>query len=147
MAIEADDDTLQFIREHRVGRLATADGNGRPSVIPICYAFDGESVYSPIDEKPKRVAAGMLKRVRNIQANPRVSLVIDDYSDDWSELVYVQISGVADIIDPGQTEHSRAVELLREKYPQYRAMAIEERPILKITPSRIKRWAMVEKGS
>ena len=147
MAIETSDGTLQFIREHRVARLATADGNGRPSVIPICYAFDGEKVYSPIDEKPKRVAAGMLKRVRNIEANPRVSLVIDDYSDDWSELVYVQISGVADMIDPGQIEHSQAVELLREKYPQYRAMAIDDRPILKITPSRIKRWAMVEKGS
>ena len=142
MAIEIDNATRQFIREHRVARLATADADGRPSVIPICYAFDGEAIYSPIDEKPKSVAARKLKRVRNIEANPHVSLVIDDYSDDWGELVYVQVSGLADVLSAGNAEHGRAVELLREKYPQYLEMALEERPILKFTPSRIKRWAM-----
>lgn len=142
MALEIDDSTQQFIREHRVARLATADGDGRPSVIPICYVFDGAAIYSPIDEKPKSVVARRLKRVRNIQANPLVSLVIDDYSDDWSELVYVQVSGLAEVMSAGDAEHARAVELLREKYAQYLAMAIEERPILKITPSRVKRWAM-----
>jgi hypothetical protein len=71
-----------------------------------------------------------------------VSLVIDDYSDDWSKLVYVQISGLADVMAAGQADHARAVSLLREKYPQYLAMAIEERPIIKVTPSRVKRWAM-----
>ena len=143
MTREIDDLTERFIREHRVARLATADGDGRPSVIPVCYAFDGETIYSPVDEKPKSVAARRLKRVRNIEANPHVSLVIDDYSDDWSKLVYVQVSGLADVISPGHVEHARAVELLREKYPQYVAMAIEQRPIIKITATHIKRWAMV----
>jgi PPOX class probable F420-dependent enzyme len=142
MALEIDDGTQQFIREHRVARLATADGDGLPSVIPICYVFDGAAIYSPIDEKPKSVDARRLKRVRNIEANPHVSLVIDDYSDDWSELVYVQVSGLADVMAPGDAEHARAVRLLREKYPQYLTMAIEERPIIKVTPARVKRWAM-----
>lgn len=143
MTREIDDLTERFIREHRVARLATADGDGRPSVIPICYAFDGETIYSPIDEKPKSVAARRLKRVRNIEANPHVSLVIDDYSDDWSKLVYVQVRGLADVMPPGHVEHARAVELLREKYPQYLAMAIEQRPIIKITATQIKRWEMI----
>lgn len=143
MTQEIDDHTQRFIREHRVARLATAGGDGRPSVIPICYAFDGEAIYSPIDEKPKNVAARGLKRVRNIEANPHVSLVIDDYSDDWSKLVYVQVSGLADVMSPGHVEHARAVELLREKYPQYLAMAIEQRPIIKITATQVKRWAMI----
>ena len=141
MALDIDSSTQQFIREHRVARLATVDGDGRPSVIPICYVFDGGTIYSPIDEKPKSVAARELKRVRNIETNPHVSLVIDDYSDDWNQLAYVLIRGVAVVMSAG-AEHGRAVELLREKYPQYRAMAIGERPIIKITPAQIKRWAM-----
>jgi len=142
MALEIDTSTQQFIGEHRVARLATADGEGRPSVIPICYVFDGEAIYTPIDEKPKSVPARRLKRVRNIEANPRVALVIDDYSDDWNRLAYVLIRGLAVVIFAGGAEHSRVVQLLREKYPQYQAMAIDERPIIKITPAQITRWAM-----
>lgn len=142
MALEIDISTQQFIREHRVARLATADGDGRPSVIPICYVFDGETIYSPLDQKPKSVAAQDLKRVRNIEANPHVSLVIDDYSDDWNTLAYVLIAGLAEVMSNGGPEHSRAVTLLREKYPQYREMAIDERPIIKISPTHARRWAM-----
>ena len=67
-----------FVEVHRVARLATAGPGGQPHVIPICYAFDGESLYSAIDEKPKRVGPARLRRVRNIQASPQVALVIDD---------------------------------------------------------------------
>lgn len=148
MDLDIDQSTLEFIRSHRVARLATTSVDRRPVVIPICYVFDGERIYTPIDEKPKSVDAVSLKRVRNIRANPNVALVVDDYSEDWSQLVYVLISGTAEIISPDDDafEHARAVELLREKYAQYRAMAIDERPIIKITPSRIKRWAPGEKG-
>src|SRR4051794_39681709 len=100
MTLDIDDSTRAFITEHRVARLATADADGRPAVVPICYAFDGASIYSPIDEKPKAVAASRLKRVRNVEANPHVSLIIDDYSEDWSELQWVLIIGLAEIILP-----------------------------------------------
>lgn len=142
MPLDIDDSTQAFISEHRVARLATADGDGRPSVIPICYVFDCGSIYSPIDEKPKTAAAESLKRVRNIEANPRVSLIIDDYSENWSELQWVLVNGFAEIILPRDqaSEHARAVALLRNKYPQYYSMAIDERMIIKITPTRIKRW-------
>ena len=142
MRVTIDDRTRDFISGHRVARLATADGDGRPSVVPVCYALEGQNVYSAIDEKPKSVAPRRLKRVRNIETNPHVSLVIDDYSEDWSKLAFVVVSGWAKIISPlGEAvEHARAVELLRDKYPQYHAMAIDDGLIVKITITRIKRW-------
>lgn len=140
MPLAIDQKIAQFIRDHRVARLATVDGDGRPAVIPICYVFDGEQFYSPIDEKPKQVAPRQLKRVRNIETNPHVALVIDDYADDWSKLVYVLVTGLAMIIQPGTDEHERAVGLLRDKYWQYGAMAIDERMVVKITATRIKHW-------
>jgi len=141
--VEIDTPIRTYISDHRVARLATADASGRPSVIPICYAFDGITIYSPIDRKPKSVSAQDLKRVRNLEENPYVSLVIDDYSDDWAELSYVQISGTARMIEPDdelQGEHRRAVEMLRDKYPQYRSMDIDRTPMIKITPTRLKAW-------
>ncbi len=155
MPLDIDDGTRQFIINHRVARLATAGEDLQPAVIPLCYVFDGEHIYSPIDEKPKSVAASSLKRVRNIERNSQVALVIDDYSEDWSKLAYVLIIGIAEIIEKAQEpseeaseeaqEHARAVELLREKYPQYRSMRIDERPMIKITPTRFKRWAPADK--
>ena len=102
--------------------------------------FDGQSLYSPLDEKPKSTGVRSLGRVRNIEANPQISLVIDDYSEDWKKLVYVLISGEAEVIDPADKEHAQAVVLLRAKYPQYGSMAIESRPMLRIRPTKIKVW-------
>ena len=150
MPLDIDDGTREFIINHRVARLATAGEDLQPAVIPVCYVFDGEHLYSSIDEKPKSVAASSLKRVRNIEANPQVALVIDDYFEDWSKLAYVLIIGTAEIIEKAQEpseeskeaqEHARAVELLREKYSQYRSMKIDKLPMIKITPTRFKRWA------
>jgi PPOX class probable F420-dependent enzyme len=141
--VEIDTPTRTYISEHRVARLATADASGRPSVIPICYVFDGSSIYSPIDRKPKSVSAHGLKRVRNISENRNVSLVIDDYSDDWDELGYIQISGTAEVLEPvadRATEHERAVKMLRKKYPQYESMDIERTPMIRIIPTGLKAW-------
>ena len=148
MPLDIDESTKVFIRDHRVARLATGDDTGQPSVVPICYAFDGERFYVALDEKPKSVGDDELKRVRNIRTNPRVALVIDDYSEDWAMLAYVLVTGRAEIISGSESalEHSRAVELLRTKYSQYRVMAIDRRPMIKITASRIKLWAASENG-
>jgi PPOX class probable F420-dependent enzyme len=143
MAIEIGQSASDYISRARVGRLATVDENGHPFVVPICYAFDGEHIYSPIDEKAKLADIYRLKRLRNIKANPRVSLVIDEYTEDWSGLSYLLVSGIAEIIGPegpASTEHTRAVRLLRKKYEQYEMMAIDTRPMIKITPTRIKEW-------
>jgi PPOX class probable F420-dependent enzyme len=148
MPLLVDQSTAEFIRGHRVGRLATVGADLQPAVIPVCYVFDGEHIYTPIDEKPKSVDAGALQRVRNIQVNSRVALVVDDYSEDWGKLIYVLVSGNAEIISPsdGAPEHERAIELLRDKYEQYRSMKLDERPMIKITPLRIKRWSPARKG-
>jgi PPOX class probable F420-dependent enzyme len=134
----------QFIQAQRVARLATADADGQPFVVPICYAFDGRYIYSALDEKPKSVAPMRLKRVRNIQANPRVALVIDEYAEDWNRLAYLQIRGRADLLPPGTAEHAAAVLLLRAKYPQYGAMAIDQQPILRLTPEAVVSWGTVQ---
>jgi PPOX class probable F420-dependent enzyme len=128
-----------FIRAARVAHLATADAAGQPLVVPICFAFDGKLFFSPIDEKPKRTAPNRLKRLRNIAANPKVSLVIDRYDEDWLRLAYVLVKGTAKILQRGK-RHQRGVQLLRRKYPQYRRMAIDRRPMIVITPKEFRSW-------
>ena len=85
----------QLLRSARVGHLATASPEGHPHVIPVCFAFDGESVFSVLDRKPKSTAVTRLRRVRNILANPQVSLVVDHYEEDWQRLWYVLVLGRA----------------------------------------------------
>ena len=142
--IDLDYKAIQFIREHRVARLATADSSGQPQVVPICYVFEGGAIYSPIDEKPKRVSPYRLRRVRNVESNNRVSLVIDDYSDDWSRLAWLIVDGRAEIIEPERAEHALAVQWLQEKYQQYKLMSLGDRPMIKITPEHIASWKAQE---
>ena len=80
-----------------------------------------------------------MKRVRNILENPHVSFVVDRYSDDWSQLGYVLIQGTAAILESGE-EQRRAISSLRERYPQYQTMALEERPVIVIIPQRVVSW-------
>jgi PPOX class probable F420-dependent enzyme len=124
-----------------VARLATADGSGAPHVIPVCYAFDGRFLFSVLDQKPKSAELIRLRRVRNIQANPQVSLVVDHYEEDWSRLGYILVLGKAELLLEGE-EHDGAVRLLRRKYVQYRAMDLEANPVIKITPHRAVCWGV-----
>ncbi len=130
----------RFLRSARSGHLATSDKEGRPQVIPVCYVFDGESVYSVLDAKPKTTPLRQLRRVRNILANPHVSLVADHYEEDWSRLQYVLVSGEAGLLESGE-EWSRAIVMLREKYPQYRQMDLDDSPVIKIVPARFSPWS------
>ena len=113
---------LAFILERRIGHLATADEDGAPSVVPICYALidhdGGSTIVTPLDAKPKTVDWRDLRRVRNIAARPEVSFVVDDYAEDWSRLAWVLVRGPARLVEPATPAHSEAVEALREKYPQ-----------------------------
>ena len=120
--------------------MATADAKGQPHVIPVCYVFDGQAIYSVLDAKPKSTPLRQLRRVRNILANPQVSLVVDHYEEDWSRLRYVLVRGEAGLLQEG-AEWARAIVMLREKYPQYREMDLDESPVIKITPSRFIPWS------
>lgn len=131
-----------FVRRHQVARLATVDGSGQPLVLPICYVLAGETLCSPTDAKPKRVAVQRLKRLRNIRENPQVALVIDDYSEDWTQLAYVILHGTAEVLTEGPV-FDAAISALREKYPQYRQMPIEANPMIAVHLTRAVSWGAV----
>jgi len=115
-----------------VARLATVGRDGRPHVVPICFVLDGETLYTAVDEKPKRTRR--LKRLENIEANPHVEVLIDHYEDDWSELWWVRLRGTARIV-----EDPRAVDLLVAKYPQY-AERRPEGPVIAIDVEERSEW-------
>ena len=135
-----DDWACELLLESRLAHLATSTKHGKPHVVPICYVYDSDSIYSSIDEKPKRTNPAQLRRMLNLVENPNVSLVVDQYEEDWSKLKYVIVHGLAEIVRKGE-EHERAVLLLRDKYPQYRVMKLEDRPIIKIKPTRMVAWS------
>ena len=83
-------------------------------MIPVCFVYDGGCIYSVLDAKPKRTSLTGLRRVRNILANPQVSLVLDHYDDDWAQLWYLLVTGRAELIE-GTDESERAIASLREK--------------------------------
>ncbi len=132
-----------FVRERRVGHLATADGEGRPSVVPVVYAtlvLEGEpAIAIAIDEKPKGDPA-RLRRVRNIRERPEVALIVDDYAEDWRQLAWVLVRGPAAVIEPGAAGHAEVVAALREKYPQYAAMHLEALPAILIRGLSTHSW-------
>jgi PPOX class probable F420-dependent enzyme len=105
----------------RVARLATVRGDGRPHVVPVCFALDGERIVSVVDDKPKRSTE--LLRLDNVRAHPAVSFLVDRYDDDWTRLWWVRVDGRATVVSDGP-DHARAIERLAEKYPPYR----ERRP-------------------
>jgi PPOX class probable F420-dependent enzyme len=134
---------LAFLRERRVGHLATADSAGRPSVVPVCFALideDGEhAIAIAIDEKPKSDPR-RLRRVRNIRERPDVSLVVDDYHEDWERLAWVLVRGTALLVEPSEPGHAAAMAALRLKYPQYAQMRLEALPIILIRHLSTTGW-------
>ena len=130
---------LEFLHRQRVGRLATVTPRGGPHVIPVCYAVVGDRIYSVVDEKPKRTQR--LQRLRNLEANPAAALLVDRYDADWSRLAWVLLRGRAEtVVENG--ERRVALEALRERYRQYRSMALEDAPLLRISPQRINTWGL-----
>jgi PPOX class probable F420-dependent enzyme len=140
-----DERTRQFLERQRLAHLATADAGGAPHVVPICFAISGETLYVAIDEKPKKTAGLNLRRLKNIAENPRVAIVADVYDDrDWSRLGFVLLRATARIIEPGPAEHAQAIRILRERYPQYRAMALDERPLIAADIGSVTTWGHLE---
>jgi PPOX class probable F420-dependent enzyme len=138
----SDARVCKFLRLARVAHLATADASGAPHNVPFCFWFDEEvRFYFIVDEKPKRATGTAIKRMRNIAENPRVALVVDEYEEDWTSLAYVLIHGDAAIVEEPD-EYLFALRNLRDKYPQYRAMALspDRNPIVRIEARRAHAW-------
>lgn len=119
----------------RVARLATAGTDGRPHLVPIAFAVDGERIYSAVDAKPKRTQA--LRRLANVAANPAVSLLVDHYAEDWDALWWARADGRGRVLDAGDPEALAAVALLRERYPQQRGAGV----VLAVDVDRWTGWA------
>ena len=132
------DAARRFLAHCRVGHLATADARAAPHVVPVCFACTAGTLYITIDAKPK-MAANSLKRLRNIVANPRAAFIADRYDDDWSRLGWVMLRGAAEVLERG-TEHDAAQAELRSRYPQYRAMPIEDLPVIALRVARVTTW-------
>jgi PPOX class probable F420-dependent enzyme len=128
----------RFLDRSRVGHLATADRSGAPHVVPVCYAVAENTLYITVDEKPKRRDMP-LKRVRNILENPPAAFIVDHYDEDWRRLGWVMLRGTAEILEAGP-EHDHAQELLRTRYPQYRAMNLAGMPVIALRIARATGW-------
>jgi PPOX class probable F420-dependent enzyme len=138
--------TRAFLEQQRVAHLATADPSAVPHVVPICFACVDDAVYMALDEKPKRGSdPRTLRRVRNMLDNPPVAVVADVYNEDWSQLGFVLLHARARLVEDG-TEHARALTALRQKYPQYRHMALEVHPVIAMDIERVTRWGSVARG-
>jgi PPOX class probable F420-dependent enzyme len=135
-----------FLLTRRVGHLATADREAVPHVVPVCFAISQATLYVTIDEKPKRVAGAALKRVRNIERNPMVAIVVDRYDEDWTRLGWVMLRGRAEILTAG-VEHDRAQELLRARYRQLAAMQIADQVVIAVRLERVTSWGDLSVGA
>lgn len=121
-----------------VARLATADRDARPHLVPITFAVDDTgAVVTAVDRKPKRTR--QLKRLRNIAANRHVSVLVDHYQDDWAGLWWVRADGSAHVVDDPAGK-AAALEALLRKYPQYRTDP-PDGPVIRIAVHRWASWA------
>jgi PPOX class probable F420-dependent enzyme len=121
----------------RVGRLATADADGRPHLVPFCFALVADRIVSVVDAKPKRTQ--QLRRLANIRAQPRVSVLVDEYDEDWSRLWWVRADGTARVVESGPDRDAAVAELVA-KYRQYVEQP-PEGPLVEITVDRWRGWA------
>jgi PPOX class probable F420-dependent enzyme len=104
------------------------------------FVYEHPHLYTPIDSKPKRTDDWRrLRRVQNVQFNGRASVVVDVWSEEWSELRYTLLEGTADVLEAG-AERDRAIALLEAKYPQYRDMPLGDAPVIRVTVERRIDW-------
>jgi PPOX class probable F420-dependent enzyme len=134
-----------IINRARVARLATADSKAKPHIVPVVFAFDGEKYFIPIEEKTKTTKPGELRRIKNIDANPAVALLIDEYNEDWKKLLFIMVEDGG-----GEGEHGdvkllkKAHKLLYTKYPQYQHIDIGKLSIV-IYPQKTIFWSMLSR--
>ena len=138
---------LAFLVAARRAILATIAPDGRPRLVPVCFivdAVDGVRILTPLDDKPK--ASGdkrTLARVRDIEARPEVSLLVERWDEDWSRLAWLRLEGSAALLEPGNVPPD-AIGRLRGKYPQYASHALETSPMIVVDVDRATSWGALE---
>jgi PPOX class probable F420-dependent enzyme len=136
MRLSAEQARARFA-EARVVRFATVDPAGQPHLVPITFAVvaDGAAVVFAVDHKPKTTTR--LRRLANVTANPRVCLLADGWSEDWSQLWWARADGVAEVLEEGDPRAGDAVAALVERYPQYR----EQLPAGPVVRIEVRNWS------
>jgi PPOX class probable F420-dependent enzyme len=138
-----------FLGTARRAVLATIAPDGRPRLVPICFVLDARAptLYTPIDDKPKRTDDPLaLARVRDIATDPRVSVLADRWDEDWDRLAWVRCAGRAVVLEPSADpeEHAVAVAALRAKYRQYETHRLGTRPLIRITLEGVTGWGPLD---
>ena len=143
------DQERAFLAAARRAVLATIAPDGRPRTVPICFVLDDvlPVLHSPLDDKPKRVDDPLaLARVRDIRADPRVTVLVDRWDEDWGRLAWLRCDGRASLLAPTSPEHGAIVAALRAKYPQYESHRLDDRPLIRIEIERSTHWGSVDPG-
>ena len=136
MTAAAPDPT--FLLDARRATLATIAPDGRPRLVPVCFVVVDDVIWSPLDEKPKSIDdPRALARVRDIERDARVAVLVDRWSEDWEELGWLRIDGQAELV---RTPDHTIIAALRTKYPQYADHDLESRPMIRITIDRSTAW-------
>ena len=131
----------ELLATARIAHLATADQYARPHAVPVVFVWREGVLYTPLDRKPKREDDWhALRRVRNIETNGRVAIVVDRYDEDWSHLTWVMVEGVATILESGE-ERDAAAALLVAKYAQYETLSLDGRPIVRVEIEHEREWS------
>ena len=132
----------QWARERfekaRVARLATTTSSGHAHLVPVVFALMGSTIWTAVDAKPKSTRS--LRRLANIQSNPRVSVLVDHYEDDWSALWWVRVDGDATVVSVDDADGRLALSVLAAKYPQYTAQA-PPGPLIRIAVGTWTSWS------
>lgn len=131
------DEVRRRVHDARVGRLATVRPDGRPHLVPICFAVVGDTIVSTVDDKPKVTTS--LQRLRNIAANPNVTLLVDYYDEDWAQVWWARVDGTARVVEDG-AERDAAVAALHGKYDQYDVIG-QSGPAVVIDATDWRGWA------
>jgi PPOX class probable F420-dependent enzyme len=143
------DDQRALLQRTRRAVLGTTSPSGRPRLVPVAFAVleSGPEliVYSALDDKPKTTRDPHdLARVRDILERPEVSLLVDEWDEDWTRLRWLRLDGDATLIEQAgasATEHAAALRELRRRYPQYATHRLEERPIVRVRVERVSAWS------
>jgi PPOX class probable F420-dependent enzyme len=144
------DDDRALLTASRRAVLGTIGPDGRPRLVPVCYVVDPDRpvIYSPLDLKPKRSQDPFaLARVRDIEGDPRVTLLADRWDEDWTYLAWLRLEGLAGLFHPNDPGHPGVVAALRARHPQYERQRLEDRPMIKVVVDRVVRWSLSRSSS
>lgn len=123
----------QRVQDARVATLGTIAPDGGPHLVPITFVLDGDTMYWVVDDKPKTTAA--LQRLENMRVDPRVTVLVNHYTDDWSKLWWVRMEGSGSIVDDGPV-FERVIDALAVKYDVYQ----RRRPAGPVVAIDVTKW-------